>query len=284
METLHALKRMIYPDRGGLHQLRFFENEWLTALVPDQERFGLARELVLQRIYDAPCGLGGSTVIDAGANVGFFSLMASRHAERVVALEPDPINYRVLELNLEINAIGNVTPLRAALWTADGSVDFSRPAHEGGRSVASTASHISTEAPQNGNGVRVEALSLETLVERHGEIDLLKLDIEGAEEQVLPATSALRHVKRLVAELHLSRTGQEQPMLAALRDQGFDARIISSASLYTRSWVAKVLRNWGRLEDQMLIKLGLIAYLLAPVTKPRRPGRDMPLLAAVRQA
>jgi FkbM family methyltransferase len=273
VQAPYLLKKLIYPDRDGFYRLRFRERGgWISALVPDQERFGLARELVLQRIYDIAGGVGGQTVVDAGANVGMFSLVASRHAQRVIAIEPDPINYRVLDLNLNENHVTNVEALNAALWVEDGEISFATGLHATDGAVSS-----------NGHGdLTVNAVSLETIVDRYGDIDLLKLDIEGAEEDVLPAAEVLPRISRIVAELHLSEPDEERPMVEALERAGFEVTIVPASSLYTTKWVRAVLRNLRALERQKLIKLGVLAYLLAPITKPRRPGRDMPLLVATR--
>jgi len=72
VEAPLKLKQLFFPARGNLSRLRFYEGGWVSALVPDAERFGLARELVLQRIYDAAGGIAGDTIVDAGANVGLW--------------------------------------------------------------------------------------------------------------------------------------------------------------------------------------------------------------------
>lgn len=273
MQAPAALKRIVYPSGGGLHELLFRERRrWLIADVPDDERFGLARELILQRIYDAVGPIDGGLVVDAGANTGLFSLIASRSADRVVALEPGEEQAAVATANLARNRADNVTLINAALWTDDGQVCFK------------TGSERMTDGSVSRDGdVIVDAVSLDTIVDRYGPIDLLKLDIEGAEEQVIPATRALENVRRIVAELHLHRPGDEAPMIAALERQGFAVKLVPAAELYAPRWVQRVFRNWRRLRGELLIKVGVIAYLLAPLTKPRRPGRDMPLLVATRR-
>jgi FkbM family methyltransferase len=264
------LKDLVYPARGELTEIRFREDTWMTALVPDEERFGLVRELVLQRIYDV-AGRPARTVVDAGANVGMFSLSAAPHAERVVALEPDPGNYRLLRANVERNRLDNVETIEAAVAAEDGTVSFDCGSHSTGGMIASDG------------GVEVSALSLDTLEERYGPIDLLKLDIEGAEEAAIP-TARLGGIRRIVAELHLTEEGEERPMVDALEAAGFEVEIVPSADLYRPRWVWPVLRRLRALHGQWLIKVGVLAYLLAPIQKPRRPkgGRDMPLLVAHR--
>lgn len=278
---LEKVKRLLFPDHGGLRRVRFHEaGQPLWALVPEQDRFALLRELILQRVYEDGHPIGGGTIVDAGANVGLFSLVASCHARQVISLEPHPITFRVLQMNLETNRIANVTALQAALWTEDGTVSLEVPDHERDRYAVSTGSHIVADGAPKARAA--EAISLETVVERYGEIDLLKIDIEGAEEQVIPATTALPHVKRIVGELHLARPEDAKPMLDALRVAGFDARLISAASLLQAREVKRVLANWRNLDGETLVKLGILGYLLAPVQKPPAGGNDMPVLVAQR--
>lgn len=211
-------------------------------------------------------------MIDAGAHVGLFSLIASQHAERVVALEPDPINHDVLTLNRRLNHADRIVIEHAALWSEDGEMPFQTSWHSTGGSIG------------EGGEVRVRTRSLDSLIAEHGDVELLKLDIEGAEFEVLPAARELRRVNRIVAELHLHEPGAERPIVRALEASGFQVRLIAAPSLYTPRWIPRVLRNWRSLEGRLRIKLGLLVYLLLPVAKPRRPpgSRDMPLLVASR--
>jgi FkbM family methyltransferase len=273
VEAPRVLKDLVYPTHGDLLQLRFRERDWITAFVPDDEVFGLARELVLQRIYDRFDAGSYRLVVDAGAHVGLFSLIAAQRAVRVVALEPNPINFGVLEVNRRLNDARNLTALEAALWKTSGHVQFGASWHSTGGAVADTGDQT------------VTATSLDELVSAHGEIDLLKLDIEGAEFEVLGATEALDHVGQIVAELHFRDPAAGQQLVEQLRSRGFDVTLVPASSLYRASHVPTVLRNWRRLRGHLRVKLGVVAYLLAPVDKPRRPpgSRDMPLLVARRR-
>lgn len=273
MQAPRFLKDLVYPTRGDLLQLRFRERDWITAFVPDDEVFGLARELILQRIYDRFDAGGHRLVVDAGAHVGLFSLIASQRAARVVALEPNPVNFGVLEVNRRLNDASNVTAVEAALWKTSGHVQFGASWHTTGGAVAETGDQ------------RVAAMSLDELVSTHGDIDLLKLDIEGAEFDVLAASDALERVRQIVGELHFRDPAAGEELVAQLRARGFDAGLVPAPSLYTPSHVPTVLRNWRRLRGHLRVKLGVVAYLLAPVDKPRRPpgSRDMPLLVARRR-
>lgn len=273
MQVPAKVKELVFPARGDLRRLHFRERDWLTALVPDDECFSLARELILQRVYEPAGGFpAGGTVIDAGAHVGLFSLLASQHAAKVIALEPDPVNYRVLDLNCRLNGTSNVHPVNAALWTEEGEVSFHTSWHTTGGSVGS------------GGDLRVRTRTLDGLLEEHGRVDLLKLDVEGAEFDVLHHAGGLEDVGRIVAELHLREPGEERPLLDDLRDRGFSVELVPASSLYGPRWVRPVVRNRKALRGERRLKLALLAYLLAPIQKPRRPagGRDMPLVVAWR--
>ena len=240
----------------------------ISAIVPEDERFNLCRELVLQRVYEV-AGPPTGTVLDCGANVGMFTLTAFPSAERVIAVEPDPGNFQLLSQNVARSGATNVELIEAAVWTTDGEVAFDAGSHSTGGGIDNTGS------------LRVKSAALDTLCETYGPIELLKLDIEGAEEDAI-LQSHFDGVNRIVAELHLHNPGDELPMIAALERKGFRVEIVSAASLYTARWVKRVLQNWRTLKGETLIKLGVLAYLLTPLDKPRQPGRDMPLLVARR--
>jgi FkbM family methyltransferase len=57
----------------------------------------------------------GKRVVDAGAHVGLFSLAASTFAKEVISLEPHPVNFKLLQLNLEINNTRNIISINKAL-------------------------------------------------------------------------------------------------------------------------------------------------------------------------
>lgn len=267
------LKTAIYPPRGNLVRIRYTERgRPLEAFVHDDEVFGLVRECVLQRVYGAALHESG-TVIDAGAHVGLFALAASCYAERVIALEPEPINFGVLEVNRRLNACPAIVPINAALWSEDTQLRFATSWHTSGGSVSPDGDVV------------VEARGLDSLIDEFGPIDVLKLDIEGAEAVVVPASKKLSQVRMIVGELHLTHKDEARTVLDPLRSQGFDIDVIPAEHLYTPAQLRAVFRNWSSLEHQMKIKLGLVALLLAPARKPRRPAgsRDMPLFVAARR-
>lgn len=119
-------------------------------------------------------------VIDVGANIGIYSLVLSRLAVdgRVVAVEPVPLNRAFLNLNLLLNAIDNVTVEDCILSDRVDHVDFSVSQDELYSSIIPTGRKATKER------IRVRSTTLDAL-SQGGRIDVVKIDVEGAELMVL---------------------------------------------------------------------------------------------------
>jgi FkbM family methyltransferase len=136
-------------------------------------------------------------ILDCGANVGLASLFFHRlyPAARITAFEADPSLFGILDANLKANGAGRVETRHAALWTSNGSLTF--------RSEGSDSGMIeSLPGAVAGSNTTVPSLRLRDVL-AEGPVDLLKLDIEGAEDAVLAdCEPVLHHVKALVMDLH----------------------------------------------------------------------------------
>ena len=138
-------------------------------------------------------------IIDAGAYIGSSSLALARvfPGVRVLALEPHPANFEVLELNVASSRA--VTPINAALTDSVGTAQL-RDQGQGEYGYSIVSDSTSCEQEWSVPTVSISSLLEEFDAER---VLILKLDIEGAEVQVLEAgSSSLTQVDCVVAELH----------------------------------------------------------------------------------
>lgn len=141
-------------------------------------------------------------VIDAGANIGLSILYFKRlyPTSEIVAFEPDPALFAVLEQNVRGFGYGDVHLLECALWSSETTLGFWQEGADGGR-IAVGADTATTS---------VRAVRLARYLERP--VDLLKMDIEGAETEVLQDSfQLLRNVAHLYVEYH-SIPGQPQTL------------------------------------------------------------------------
>lgn len=155
-------------------------------------------EIFGRREYEVPLPPDTRTIIDAGANIGLASVyFAMRFPQaRILALEPEPENFHWLCRN--VAPFRGVVPVRAALWSEDTSLALSDP----GRGA--WAFQVGARTSERPNAL-VEGRTLPTLLREHGMegVDVLKVDIEGAEAEVFAASGAwIEAVRSIVIELH----------------------------------------------------------------------------------
>lgn len=156
------------------------------------------RDIFLHRSQRIPAAIDPRLIVDGGAHVGFASLyFAWRFPNaHVIAIEPEPFNYQLLERNVEKQP--RIKPLKGAIWHRPteleivdaGTGNWGFMAQEGERSTGTTAPAI-----------MLDSLLRET---GFGTIDVLKLDIEGAEKELFSNSphSWLKHVGVILIELH----------------------------------------------------------------------------------
>jgi FkbM family methyltransferase len=124
----------------------------------------------------------GMTFVDAGANIGYFSILAANLVGpqgRVVAIEPDPTNLSILRANLDRHECSNVTVLPVAAWSERTHLRLERPPDEGAA--------VRVGGPQGRAEVR--AAPLDDLVS--GPVDYLKVDCELTDHVVVRGAQRL---------------------------------------------------------------------------------------------
>jgi FkbM family methyltransferase len=152
------------------------------------------RDIFSDQIYSFRARTPTPLIIDCGANVGlsiiyFKYLYPGAH---VVAFEPDPRIFRVLESNSRTFRLADVELYQKAVWTEEGQVAFRPDGSVGGKVVV---------AAERETDICVPAVRLRELLDR--QVDFLKVDIEGAEFQVLgDCRDLLGNVEHLFLEYH----------------------------------------------------------------------------------
>jgi FkbM family methyltransferase len=166
---------------------------------------GLIVENVLRGEY-GPIDVRDALVVDVGAHIGAFAILAARQgARRVLAYEPDAENFRLLTINASRHPA--IEPRRAAVWRSDRDERSlawrasTNPRNTGGGTVLDAAS-IAGVAVDRATAQDVDAVSLDGIVAASGEIGLLKIDAEGSEYPILATSRRLDRVAAIVGEIH----------------------------------------------------------------------------------
>jgi FkbM family methyltransferase len=132
----------------------------------------------------------GDVVYDVGAHVGFFSVCAARLGATVYAFEPLVVNAARLERNAALNPRLEIQVTRAAAWHETGLVDLV---------PGDSSKEFRTVA-----GAGVPSIALDEFAEGERSPTLIKLDVEGAEADVLRGARRILADARptIVCELH----------------------------------------------------------------------------------
>ncbi len=131
----------------------------------------------------------GDTVVDAGANMGYYTIIGSRlvgDKGKIYAFEPDPSNFALLEKNVKLNGCTNVVLERKALSDRKGALKLFIARENRGDH------RIYQPQGESRSSIDVEAVRLDEYIkEQRAAIDVLKMDVQGAEGHILDGMTGL---------------------------------------------------------------------------------------------
>ncbi len=183
----------------------------------------------------------GMTVFDVGANVGFLSVIAARLVGmegRVICFEPLPSNVEWIEHNKRLNNFGQLTVKRMALGAMNGNADFIVSSEPTWGKLASIGPSVANKVDKI--AVPIQRLDDITADDSLPQPDLIKIDVEGAETDVLlGAVETLRRKRPLLLiELHGTNVAVSEILMS------FDYRAVvigSDTTLEEASWDAYII-------------------------------------------
>ena len=193
---------------------------------PGDDAVLLFREIFVDKSYTRGAGYQprpGDTVLDLGGNIGYFalSMQLPKRGARVHSFEPASATRARLQRNVDENGLGDL--ITAYPYAVSGSAGVVRLKHA---EMAAEFSLFDRKTTRVGEEEEVRTVSLAEAVAMTGAdaIDLLKIDIEGAEIEVVEAADAATwaKVRRVVVEYHdVFRPGCRERVTRVLKAQGF---------------------------------------------------------------
>lgn len=161
------------------------------------------KQIFVDREFDCRFEGEPGVIVDAGANIGltsvFFANLFPR--ARIIAIEPESGNFEMLKRN--VVSYPNVVPLHAALWNRNEEIDIV----DAGTGYWGFMTAAKQEIADRAAGFMhsIHAFTVDRIVSDYAlpVIDILKIDIEGAEREVFSDTSAwIDKVEAMIVELH----------------------------------------------------------------------------------
>jgi FkbM family methyltransferase len=140
-------------------------------------------------IIERFCPKPGDTVVDIGAHIGKYTIIASKRIGangKVIAIEAHPVNYEMLNHNIKLNGLTNVTTLNYAVYSKETKIKLFLPDDKLDHTIYNTL--IPSRAKYEEKFIEVNANTLDNLLQKNGiprEVNWIKIDVEGAELEVL---------------------------------------------------------------------------------------------------
>jgi FkbM family methyltransferase len=163
------------------------------------------------------------TIIDIGAGLGDFTAYAALRSPngRVLAYEPFPESFALLQQNVALNNLRNVAAEPCAIADKPGSLALNI-------GMGEAVQHSTTQA--GATTIEVQAITLQQVFDEHGldRCDFLKMDIEGGEYAILRSVAAelLKRVQRIALEYHDNTSaGQHAELVQFLQSHGFQVQV-----------------------------------------------------------
>lgn len=154
----------------------------------------------------------GDVVLDVGSAIGCVTLLASKKASTVIAIEPNPDYFYSLRKRILDSNITNVIFINKATWSEQGSKQFDTNGY--GSAIVNMS-------------ISVETDTIDNIISNLGitHIDFIKMDIEGAEiESLLGATNTLDNTRKIVVSAYHYRNNEQTYIWVEnyLRSKGFN--------------------------------------------------------------
>lgn len=166
------------------------------------------------------------TIIDIGAGLGDFTAYAAQRSPngRVLAYEPFPESFALLQQNVSLNNLRNVEAQPYAIAEKPGSLALNI-------GLGEAVQHSTTQT--GAKAIDVQAMPLQQVFDEHGldRCDFLKMDIEGGEYAILRGVDAdlLKRVQRIALEYHDNTSaGKHDELVRLLQDSGFQVQVCAN--------------------------------------------------------
>ncbi len=217
---------------------------------------------ILMDVYGAGDDLSGSVVIDCGANIGVFAKYAlDRRAARVICCEPAPDTLAALERNLHDGVVnGRISVIPKAVWSEPGTARFAMTADDPGSNQIVQAANVRGAE----TSIEVETTTIDAVVDelKLPAVDLIKLDIEGAESAAIHgAAETIRRFRPRIA-IATEHTGDvpanNKQVLQALDDvsEGYLTRCMECHAERSASFGGLVLTPYVLLSESCPTRAG----------------------------
>jgi FkbM family methyltransferase len=230
-DFLYSSTKVMRVDKKLLLEIHVPNHDYLIHCPLNKEDF-----IVMTKHEEDIMGLfrpkKGDTVVDVGAHMGRYTIPSSKYvgaSGKVIAVEAHPYNFRILQHNLWLNKLKNVIALNWAVYSKKSILKLYLPDEDLGYTMHHSlmTNYLSTKYNKDieRRYVEVEADTLDNLLKNRAItiVDWMKIDVEGAEYEVLKGAKEILSANKpmsILVEVHGKDT--YGPTIELLRSNNFN--------------------------------------------------------------
>jgi FkbM family methyltransferase len=190
----------------------------------------------------------GDFVIDAGANIGIFTILAAKKVGPhglVVAIEPENKNYEILLKNIEQHELNNIITVKKGLWNTSGTLQLHISDNRGAHSLIDMENYIQNQ--------EIDVITIDDLKKslKIQNISFIKMDIEGAEIEALKGATETLNQNNLflvIAAYHIRNGNQTCSIISKdLNMHNFDIISDQQIIIAKKRWIKQKKSNKNNL-------------------------------------
>ncbi|MFZ9331972.1 MAG: FkbM family methyltransferase [Chitinophagaceae bacterium] len=204
----------------------------------NEELIHCLKEIFFDNIYKFETKKENPLIIDCGAHIGMsiLSFKQQHPGSSIIAFEPDANNFKLLKQNIKEWGYESIQLFQNPVWNSNDEITFEASGAMGGK--------ISSDLDKNQSSIKLKAIRLSELLVK--EIDFLKIDIEGAEYEVISdCRNKLQFVNNLFVEYHSTFEDQNKliEILKILNESGFEFYIKEANNVYPTPFTKKKINT-----------------------------------------
>ncbi|WKZ30977.1 MAG: FkbM family methyltransferase [Candidatus Dojkabacteria bacterium] len=200
----------------------------IISYINSREFHSIKNEIFNTQIYATKLQSETPIILDIGAHIGLATLYFKQQwpGGTVFAFEPNPVAFKLLEENIWQNGLQNVEAYNIAIAGSDGKRKLYIPANDVSWDSNSSFTNGSWSKQEAQQPVEIEARRLAKILEKLDKVDLLKIDVEGAEFEIFKDIQKnLMKINEMIIEIHPESRQRFKEMTARLLADDFTIEI-----------------------------------------------------------
>ncbi|HYO06507.1 MAG TPA: FkbM family methyltransferase [Phototrophicaceae bacterium] len=228
MMYLHKIKKSFGMGSKELIIIKVPKYNYKSYCPPNKDDF-LNMTIREEDILKHFCPKDGDTVVDVGAHIGRYTMISSNCVGKdgkVIAIEANPRVFEALKRNIKLNDFDNVLVLNYAVFSKQTKIKLFLPPEEENHTIYNTI--MSDRATDEKKFVEVNANTLDAILQSRGisEVNWIKIDVEGAELEVLKGSADVLSKSKdisILIEIHDLGNGKNlyEPIMDLLKNHDY---------------------------------------------------------------